>query len=95
MKEKVHEEDRKAAETLWIILYAISNDCTLQIHPWQDEHQQRIYDLWSCILGNQSGNWLRTYLNEVLAACTGKGVNNFRLYNSGKWRFIWLWLDII
>jgi len=40
-------------------------------HP-ENEHQWNINDFCSCILGNLTGDWLKTSINEVLAAFRGK-----------------------
>jgi len=40
-------------------------------HPG-NERQWSVNDFWSCILGNQSGDWLRTVINGVLATFIGK-----------------------
>jgi len=37
-----------------------------------NERQQNVNDLWYCIMGNLSGNWLQTVINEVLASIIGK-----------------------
>jgi hypothetical protein len=31
----------------------------------ENESQQRVNDFWSCILGNLSGHWMQTFINEV------------------------------
>jgi hypothetical protein len=50
VKENVHEDDRKPAKIPVMIYYAKSNDCKLQIHPWQNEHQWSVRKFWSCKL---------------------------------------------
>jgi len=72
MKEKVHEDDRKAAKTPSMIYYARLNDNRLWIHPWQYERQRSIKDFWSCILGNLHGDLLWPFITEVLAGFIGK-----------------------
>ena len=72
MKEKVHEDGTKAAKILLMKYYAKWNDCILQIRLWQIERQQSINHFGCCILGNLSGDWLRPFLNEVLATFVGK-----------------------
>jgi len=41
-KEKVHEDDRKAAKTPLLIYYAPLDDCMLQIYLFQNELQRRV-----------------------------------------------------
>jgi len=38
----------------------------------ENETQQSVNNFWSCIMGNLSGAWLQTFINEVLAALIGK-----------------------
>jgi len=52
MKEKVHENDRKAAKTPLMIYYAKSINSILQISRWQIERQRSVNDFWSCKSGN-------------------------------------------
>jgi len=42
MKEKVNENNRKAAKSMWMKYYAKSTDCTLRLGGWQNECQQSI-----------------------------------------------------
>jgi len=45
MKEKVHEDDRKAAITASVIYYAKLNDNILWIHALLNEGQRSVSDL--------------------------------------------------
>ena len=74
--DKVHEDARMAAKTLWMINYAQLNDYILWIRPWQIEHQRSINDFWFCIVGNLSCELLHTVINGVLAALIGKMVGS-------------------
>jgi len=39
----------------------------------ENERQQSINDVWCCILANLSGDWLQTFINELLPTFIGKG----------------------
>jgi len=72
MKEKVYEDGTKAAKTPLMIYHAKIYDNILWIRPWQNEHQQRVNDYWSCIIGNLPGDRLRPVINAVLAGFIGQ-----------------------
>jgi hypothetical protein len=41
---------------------------TSEKHSWRNpetESQRRVNEYWSCILGNLSGNWMQTFINEI------------------------------
>jgi hypothetical protein len=65
IKKKVDENTRKAAKSTWMMDYASWNNCLLWIHPWQNEHQQRVNNSGSCILGNLGGDRLQIVINKV------------------------------
>jgi len=52
----------------------------------ENESQQSVNDFWHCILGNLSGDWLQTSLNEVLAAFRGK--NNIYTLPAPSWKCV-------
>jgi len=68
MKEKVHEDGTKAAKTPSMISWAKLYDTILWIGPWQNEWQQSVNNVWSCMIGNLHGNRLQPFINVVLAA---------------------------
>jgi len=72
MKDKVHEDGTQVANTPLMIYQAKLNDSILWIHPWQNERQRRVKDVWSCIIGDLHGDWLRPFINAVLAGFLGK-----------------------
>jgi hypothetical protein len=73
---KVDEDSKKAAKTPSTIYIATLNDCILWIHPWQYEHQLSVNDFLSYIMGNQSGDWLWPFLDEVLVGVMGERQND-------------------
>jgi len=72
MKEKIHEDDRKAAKTPLMIFLARFNDCTLWIHLSQNECQLNVIEVWSWIMGILSGDGLRPFINKELVTSIGK-----------------------
>jgi len=85
MKEKVHEDYTKVAKSPLLIYYAKWNDRILQIRLWQNERQQSMNDFWICIVGNLGGDWLRPFLNEVLAVFMGQGESDTLPATFWKW----------
>ena len=73
MKEKVHEDGTKAATTPMMIYQAKLNNSILWIIPWQNESQPSVNCFQSCIIGNLHDNWLRLFIDVVLAGFIGKG----------------------
>jgi len=72
MKEKVHEDGTKAAKTPLMIYYAKINGNILWIRPWQNERQQSVNTVWSCIIATLCGDWLQPFINAILAGFIGK-----------------------
>jgi len=48
-------------------LYTKTRETRSLTHP-DNESQQRVNDFWSCILGNLSGDWVKTFIYAVKAA---------------------------
>jgi len=72
MKEKVHEDGTMAAKTPLMIYQVKLNDSMLWIRAWQNEHQRSVNNFCSCIIGNLHRDWLRPFINVVLAGIIGK-----------------------
>jgi len=53
-------------------------------HPG-NEHQRRVNNFRSCILGNQSGHWLHLLMTEVLAFFVGKSRSDTHPAPLWKW----------
>ena len=85
INEKVNENNRKAARTMWMIYYAKSNDCILQICPWQNECQWSVNKSKSCNWGNYKLNWSWLYVIEALAAFIGNNTSDTLHTASWKW----------
>jgi len=58
-----------------MIYYVKLNDNILLILPWQNERQRSVNDFWSCINGNLLGDWLRPFINWVVASFIYKKVS--------------------
>jgi len=78
MKEKVYEDDTKAAKSPLMIYYAKIRDNIFWIRPWQNERQRSFNHFWSCIIGNLLGEQLRPFLDAVLADFIGRRVSLMR-----------------
>jgi len=48
----------------WPPLYPKTSEKRSLAHP-ENESQRQVNDFCSCILGNLSGNWMQTFINEV------------------------------
>ena len=109
IKEKVYENDRKAAKTPLSIYYAKWNDRTLQICLWQIECQQSLNNFWPCKWGNWNVIWSVSFIIKVLVAFMGKNAiddittiswkwastdNQWFLVCQGHWIVIWSLLCI-
>jgi hypothetical protein len=85
MKKTVNENARMAANTIWMILYAKSNDCILWIHLLQNQRQWSVNNFRSCKSGNWKFNWLWWCITEALATCIGKNDSDMLHSSSCKW----------
>jgi hypothetical protein len=46
---------------------------------YKNHHQQRINNIWPCIVGNLMGDWLYTPINEIFTAFGGNNNCNMLL----------------
>jgi len=53
-----------------------------QPHP-ENERQQSVNDIWSCIFGNMSGAWSQSSIKKDMAACVGRYVQYILATSSG------------
>jgi len=51
----------------------------------ENERQQSVIDIWSCVLGNQNASRLQTVIKELLAAFTGEPDRDTLPARSWKW----------
>jgi len=72
IKEKVHENDRKAAKTLLTIFSAKWNESIYRIRPLQIEHQRIVNNIWFCNSGDYNVIWSLSFMIRVLAAYMGR-----------------------
>jgi len=68
----------------WLLLYAKTIETGSLPYP-ANECQQSINGIWSCILGNLTGDWLQTAISQVLAAFGGKNNGDVLPAPSWKW----------
>jgi len=85
MKKKAHEDGMKADKTPSMIYYAKLSSKIWWIQPWQDQRQRSINNFSSCLLRNLSGDWLKPFLNEVLATFIGKRASDMLPAPFWKW----------
>ena len=66
-------------------LYNQTNGQTVSMPHPENERQQSVDDFWSCIFSNLSGDWLQTFINDLLAAFIGKSGSNMLPAPSWQW----------
>jgi len=85
IKEKVHEDDTKAAKTPLAIYYAQWSECILHIPMWEIERQCSVKDFWSGKSSNSIVIWLLLYIVKIWADFLGNHASDYIADISWQW----------
>ena len=85
IKEKVHEDNRKADKTPLMIYYTNWNNWILRICLWQNERQPSVNHFWFCKSGNYKVLWSLLYMIKVLASFIRKSESDRFPAPAWKW----------